>query len=131
MPSNNRSIANIGLVAVAALIFFVSRRWESPLTVVLPGCVIHWIISRENRSARDGFQLPRVRWQTKFTLFVLPVAFSMGIILFWLPAHAHGMNPWGIYSIASFSVALLLVKLYERFLSIRRKTTTAAEVDRT
>jgi hypothetical protein len=129
MPSKSRTVANIGLVAVAAFIYFVSKRWESTLTVVLPGCVIHWIISRENRLARDGFQFPRVRWQTKLALFVLPLAFSMGLTAFWFPAYTHSMNPWGIYSIASFSMALLLVKLYEHFLSIRRKTAVAAEVD--
>jgi hypothetical protein len=44
------------------------------------------------------------------------------LVAFWFPAYAHGINLWGTYSIASFSVALLLVMLYERYLRTRKKT---------
>ena len=82
----------------------------------------------KRRLARQGFNFPQVGWPVKFMVFVLPVAFSLGIVIFWFPTLAHGLNAWATYSIASFSMALLFVKLYERYLSIRKKAPIAADL---
>lgn len=124
---NVRTLANIALITATALLVLITEQWESFVTFVLPGWAVNWMISNERRLVREGFQFPQIRWQVKFIVFVLPVAFSLGLVALWFPNYAHALNAWAIYSIASFSVALLLVKLYERYLSIRRKALIAAD----
>lgn len=124
---SSRMIANVAFVIVSALFIVITKRWESCVTPILPCCVLNWMISRESRLAREGFQFPEVRWQI---VFVLPIAVSLGIIAFWFPSYGSRLNAWAIYSIASFSVALLLIKLYERYLSIRKRMSVASDEGR-
>lgn len=76
---NSRTIANVAFVIVSALFIVITKRWESCVTPILPCCVLNWMISRESRLAREGFQFPEVRWQIKFVVFVLPIAISLGL----------------------------------------------------
>lgn len=116
MP-HSRSLANVGLFAVAAILLLATRRWESALTIVLPTCVIHWIIARENHVRPPE---AKVRWKVRLVSFLVPVGLCLGVVLFWFPAHIGSLPLWGAYSIASFSIALVLVKLYERDLRMRK-----------
>ena len=118
---NGHVAANMALCATAVLLMLFTRRWESALTVTLPGCVVNWIILRERRLALHGFQLPTVAWKARISIFALPLLISVGIVVFWFPGYAKGMKPLAVYSIASFSIALLLVKQYEWFLAVRRR----------
>jgi|SRR6185437_13350416 len=116
---SSRTLSNIGLLAVAATLMLVSKRWESALTVVLPVIVINWIISREHRLRGAGAH-SAIRWQTAFLNFAVPLVLCLCVILFWFPRHLGSFPIWGAYLIGSFSMALLLVKLYERFLRMRK-----------
>src|SRR5437764_7567834 len=112
---SRRSLANIGLLAVAAILLLVTKRWESVLTVVLPALVINWIVSREDHLQRGGGTRSEIRWQTAFLNFAVPLGLCLCVILFWFPRHLGNFPVWGAYLIGSFSMALLLVKPYERF----------------
>jgi hypothetical protein len=124
-----RSLANVGLVAAAAVLVIVTKRWESALTIVLPAVVIHWIISREGSLRRNGLFQREIRWQAVSVNFGIPLGLCLGVVLFWFPRRIVGFPVWGAYSIASFSMALLLIKLYERYLRMR-KTEKAVENNR-
>jgi hypothetical protein len=57
----------------------------------------------------------------KVPLFIFLPVLSLAVIAFWFPVYAKNWNPWGTYAVASFSLALLLVKIYERYLLIRKR----------
>lgn len=117
---SSRSLANTGLIAIAATLMLATKRWESALTIVLPAVVIHWIISREYRRWRCGGTQREIGWQTAFVNFATPIGLCLGVVLFWFPRHIGGFPAWGAYAIASFSMALLLVKLYEKYLRMQK-----------
>jgi len=116
-----RIIATSCVCGVAALLFLITSRVESLLTIILPGAVIHWMISNERRLAEEGSELPSVPWPTRAALFIFLPVLSLAVIAFWFPVYAKNWNPWGTYAVASFSLALLLVKIYERYLLIRKR----------
>jgi hypothetical protein len=116
-----RIIATAATVVVAALLVVITRRVESLVTIILPSAALHWMISNERRLAEEGSELPMVPLATRIALFVPLPAMSLALIAFWLPTYLKDLNPWGSYAVASFSLALLLVKMYERFLRIRRR----------
>lgn len=116
-----RLIANVAIGFVALVFFLVTKRAQSVVTVILPAAAIHWMISNERRLVADGEDLPNVPWPTRAVLFVLIPSLSLVVIAFWFPIYAKNWNPWGTYAVASFSLGLLLVKIYERYLLIRRR----------
>ena len=117
-----RIIANMFICAVAVLLVLITRHVESLVTIILPGAVVHWMISNERRLAEEGSELPSVPWPTRAALFVFLPALSLALIASWFPVYAKNWNPWEAYAVASFSLALLLVKIYERYLLIRKRT---------
>lgn len=117
----HRIIANASLLAVAALLVLTSRQVESVVATILPGVVVNWMISNERRLAEKGPEMPSVPWPTRAMLFVVLPMLSLAVIAFWFPVYAKNWNPWGIYAVASFSLALLFVKIYERYLLIRKR----------
>jgi len=106
--------------AVALALVPITRHVESLVTIILRGVAVHWMVSNERRLAEEGSELLSVPF-----LFVLLPAGSLAVIAFWFPLYAKDLNPWGTYAGALFSLALLLVKIYERFLLIRRRTQTS------
>lgn len=116
-----RIIASALLCVVAVFLVIITRHVESLVAIILPGAVVNWMISRERRLAEEDSKLPDVPWPTRAALFVFLPALSLAIMVFWFSAYAKNWNPWGIYAIASFSLALLLVKIYERYLLIRKR----------
>jgi hypothetical protein len=121
-----RIIANTLICAVAVLLVLITRHVESLVTIILPGTVVHWIISNERRLGEEDSELPSVPWPTGAALFVFLPVLSLAVIAFWFSVYAKNWNPWGIYAVASFSLALLLVKIYERYLLIRRRIKESA-----
>ncbi len=119
-PNITRTHVNVGLAIVAVFLFLVTQCVESVISVVLPGAAIHWIISNEQRLASENHAYINVDWTTKATFFILLPAISLSVIAFWLPRHSGQLHPWAIYTIASFSLAFLLVNLYGRYLSLRK-----------
>ena len=122
-----RTIANTSICVVAMLLVLITRHVESLVTIILPSAVVHWIISRERRFAAEDPELPSVPWPTRAALFRLLPALSLAVIAFWFNVYGKNWNPWGLYAVASFSLALLLVKIYERFLLIRKRTKEALQ----
>ena len=106
------------------LLVLITRRVESLVTIILPGAVVHWIISRERRLAAEGSELPSVPLPSRVALFVLLPAQSLAVIAY--NPYGKNWNPWGLYAVASFSLALVLAKSYERFLLIRKRTKESA-----
>lgn len=118
------TVATVGLAVFAVALPLVTRRLESIVTVVLPAAVIYWMIARENRLFGENQKFSPVPWATKVLIFGLFPGASLAIILIWFPRYASAINVWGKYSIASFCLALVLVKAYERYLAVRRKGTS-------
>ena len=116
-----RLIANLGFVAGTALMLLITRRSQSAVTFVLPYLAVRWMISREEQIARQEPGLPTISRWTRIRLFIVLPAISVCLIAFWLPNYSKGSNLWVTYGGASFALGLLLVKLYERFLLIRRR----------
>jgi len=116
-----RRTANLGFMVGTALLVLITRHVESAITFVLPILAVRWMISRESRIAQQRPSIPRVPRATSIRLFAILPAISACLIVFWAPNYMKGFNLWGLYGICSFSLALLLVKLYERFLLIRRR----------
>jgi hypothetical protein len=125
-----RLIANVAVGCIALALFLVTKCVQSLVTVILPAAAVHWMISNERRLAADGKDLPNVPLLTRAVLFVLIPGLSLAVIAFWFPVYARKWNPWGIYAIASFSLGLLLVKIYERYLLIRRRLKAGATPSR-
>src|SRR5947209_8605561 len=92
----HRSIANVSLGLISVMIYLITGRLESLVTVVLPAAVVHWAISNERQLEDASSVIPIVPWSTKIALFVVPCALSLGIIVFWFPSYAKNWNPWGV-----------------------------------
>ena len=116
-------IAIAGFSVLAILMLLTTKRWESMITALLPASVIYRIFSNERHLALEVRQLATVAWPTRLFLFGPLPAFSLSVIVFWFPGYAPNMNVWGKYGLASFCLALLLVKVYERFLLARKRAT--------
>ena len=115
------SIASIGSILVASALLLATKQWESMLTIVLPSVAIYWMIWREDKLARQGYEFPSVGWPIKAGLFLLVPAISLSVVMFWFTRHLTRLQPWALYLVASFSGALMLVKVYERYLLVRRR----------
>jgi hypothetical protein len=116
-----RIITALCAVALAAVLPLITRSRESLVTIVFPVAAIFWMIAREHRMAREGERFAPVPLLKRLMIFGIFPAFSVGVILFWAPSYAAEMNPWVKYGCASFCLALVLVKIYERYLLIRSR----------
>ena len=116
-----RIIAAIGLALLAIALPVVTGSRESIVTVVLPAAAIYWMIAREHRIGSENQRFSPVPWTTRLRLFGLFPGLSLTVILFWLPKYAPELTPWAKYSIASFSLGLVLVKVYVRYLTLRMR----------
>jgi hypothetical protein len=122
-PTFRQQIALIvaGTFVYGISLIWVSHQWEAIAGVVLPAVTILWIVARENRLRQTGTQVASVSLATRLLLFAVIPGASIAVILFWFPSKRLGMNPLAAWSIASFGLALVLVKSYERLLRIRRQ----------
>jgi hypothetical protein len=115
-----RNLTNIGLLSACILLFLTTRKWESLITIILPGAAIHWMISNEQKLSMQRQRRLQVDRKTMITLLGVPMVISILVVIFYIPRMSMKLNSWTIYAIASFSLGFLLVNLYGRYVAMRK-----------
>jgi len=123
-----RTLVNLAMGVAAVVLIFATRHVEAGLAVVMPGLVLHWIVSNENRLQSEGRVRAEVGLWTRILLFLVLPVFSLLFCIFWVPGIWGHDHIQGMWAIESFSFGILLFNVYTRFILIRQRLEGSAKL---
>jgi hypothetical protein len=123
-----RALVNLAIGIAAVVLVVATRHVEAALAVFMPGLVLHWMVSNENRLLREGRLQAGVGLWTRIRLFFVLPMISILFFVFFAPGiwgHDHIQGLWGI---ESFAFGMLLFKVYTKFIGIRERLEGSAKL---